>query len=254
MFGRSTVKILGNTVIVPSISSSFECRSCKANFPTKEDLRAHVAEHEGRKRLAPRLFYEFLYRYSKAPWDTGPRSELVELVNNNIIAPARAIDLGCGTGSNAIFLAQHGFDVTGLDFASSAIAKAKEKAKSAGVDVSFIVDDLTDLGEIEGSFDLLVDYGVFDDLSPEDRRKYVKTVLTVSHSGTKFLLWSFEWKLLWWERFLVRLLPFAHMALEPGEVDQYFGEHFKIERISGAANLRGWPRGYATYLMTRKEV
>ena len=144
--------------------------------------------------------------------------------------------------------------MTGVDFASSAIAKDEEKAKSAGVDVNFIVDDLTDLSQIEGSFDLLVDYGVFDDLSPEDRRKYVKTVLSVSHSGTRFLLWSFEWKLLWWERFLFRLLPFAHITLEPGEVHQYFGEYFKIKRISGVTGLKGWPRGFACYLMTRKET
>jgi SAM-dependent methyltransferase len=162
--------------------------------------------------------------------------------------------LGCGTGSNAIFLAQHGFDVTGVDFASSAITKAREKAKSAGVEVNFMVDDLTDLRQTKGPFDLLVDYGVFDDLSPKNRRRYVETVLSLSHSETQFLLWTFEWKLLWWERFLVRLLPFAHMALELGEVNHYFGEYFKIKRISGAAGLKGWPRGYASYLMTRKEV
>jgi SAM-dependent methyltransferase len=221
---------------------------------TKEDLKTGVKKHRKRKRLTPRLFYDFLYQYSKAPWDKGPRSELVELVNNNTLTPVRTIDLGCGTGSNAIFLAQHGFDVTGVDFASSAITKAREKAKSAGVDVNFVVDDFTDLSQIKGPFDLLVDYGAFDDLSPKNRRRYVETVLSLSHSETQFFLWTFEWKLLWWERFLVRLLPFAHMALELGEVNQYFGDYFKIKRISGAANLKGWPRGYASYLMARKEV
>ena len=60
-------------------------------------------------------FYEILNRYFKAPWDIGPRDELVRLVENRSIQPGRAIDLGCGTGANAIFLAQYGFEVTGVD-------------------------------------------------------------------------------------------------------------------------------------------
>ncbi|NIN65924.1 MAG: methyltransferase domain-containing protein, partial [Anaerolineae bacterium] len=78
-------------------------------------------------------FYEFGYRYFRMPWELGPREELVGLVESGRIAPCRAIDLGCGTGSNAIFLAQHGFEVTGVDFAASAIEKARRRADSCGV-------------------------------------------------------------------------------------------------------------------------
>jgi len=56
-----------------------------------------------------KAFYDFLYRHARAPWDLGPRRELVEVVESGRIRPCRAIDLGCGTASNAIFLAQHGF-------------------------------------------------------------------------------------------------------------------------------------------------
>ncbi|MBL7201233.1 MAG: methyltransferase domain-containing protein [Anaerolineae bacterium] len=62
-----------------------------------------------------RLFYELGYRFCRMPWETGPREELVGLVDSGRIAPCRAIDLGCGTGSNSIFLAQRGFEVTGVD-------------------------------------------------------------------------------------------------------------------------------------------
>jgi ubiquinone/menaquinone biosynthesis C-methylase UbiE len=61
-------------------------------------------------------FYELMYRYIKVPWDIGPRSELVEMVESGRIKPGRAIDLGSGTASNSLFLAEHGFDVTGVDF------------------------------------------------------------------------------------------------------------------------------------------
>lgn len=57
-------------------------------------------------------FYSWLYRTGRAPWDLGPRQELVEAVESRRIRPCRAIDLGCGTASSAIFLARHDHDVT----------------------------------------------------------------------------------------------------------------------------------------------
>ncbi|MBI2917490.1 MAG: methyltransferase domain-containing protein [Chloroflexi bacterium] len=78
-----------------------------------------------------RLFYDLWYRFGKTPWEIGPREELVQLVESGRIPPCRTIDLGCGTGDNAVFLAQHGFEVTGVDYAPSSIAKAKRKAGAA---------------------------------------------------------------------------------------------------------------------------
>ena len=104
-----------------------------------------------------KLFYEVTYRYFRAPWDIGPREELVALVESGRIAPCRAIDLGSGTGANAIYLAQKGFDMTGVDYAAAAVEKARPRAKEAGVQVSFIVDDLTNLRHVSGTFDFLLD-------------------------------------------------------------------------------------------------
>lgn len=175
-------------------------------------------------------------------------------VESGRISPCRAIDLGCGTGSNAVFLAQRGFEVTAVDFASSAIQKAQRKAEATGVQVEFIMDDLTNLQKVKGTFDFLVDYGTLDDLSPEDRDLYVRNVLRLVHAGTRFLHWCFEWHLRWWERILTRLLPFGVLALEPGEAERRFSEYFQVERVAGGANQSGWPRGFAAYLMRRKEV
>ena len=193
-----------------------------------------------------KLFYELGYRLFRMPWEMGPREELVGLVESGRITPCRAIDLGCGTGSNAIFLAQQGFDVIGVDFAASAIEKARRRANAAGVRVQFVVDDLTNLRKAKGLFDFLVDYGTLDDLWPKGRDLYVRNVLPLTHPGSWFLLWCFEWPTQWWERF-----PLG-MALEPGEAERRFGEYFEIKRIAGKANLSGWPRGFAAYLMTRK--
>jgi len=199
------------------------------------------------KRLA-KWFYEFGYKHELVPWDGGPRSELVELVESGRITPGRAIDLGSGTAHNCIFLAQHGFDVTGVDYSRSAIELGRTRARKAGVSVVFIVDDLTDLRRITGTFDLLVDYGTLDDLPPSERSLYIQNVLPLTHPGTLFLLFCFEWFPRWWERPI-----FDRMAMKPGEVEQRFGKHFEIERISGRKkpDFSKFPPGYGVYLMKR---
>lgn len=199
-----------------------------------------------------KLFYEMTYRHFRAPWDIGPRRELVDLVEDGQLQPGRAIDLGSGTGSNSIFLAQHGFDVTGVDYAPAAVEESRTKAEAAGVDVTFWVDDLTELRHVDGTFDLLVDYGTLDDLVSRDRDLYMENVLPLTRPGSRFLLYCFEWQPRWWERLLFRVAFFGAMAMEPGEIERRFGEHFEIERIAREVDYSNWPPGYAVYLMTRK--
>jgi SAM-dependent methyltransferase len=200
-----------------------------------------------------KLFYNTTYRYFRAPWDIGPRQELVELVESGRLRPGRVIDLGSGTASNCVFLAQRGFEVTGLDYSPAAIELGRRRAEEAGVSVNFLVDDLTRLQHVNGTYDLLVDYGTLDDLVPRDRDLYVQNVLPLTRPGSLFLMYCFEWRLAWWERAMIRLGFFGAMALEPGEAERRFAEHFDIERVAEGRNERGWPRGYAVYLMRRKE-
>jgi len=200
-----------------------------------------------------RTFYTVTYRYFRAPWDIGPREELVALVESGRLKPGRAIDLGSGTASNCIFLAQHGFDVTGVDYAAAAVALGQSRAREAGVTVRFVQDDLRNLSTVGGPFDLLVDYGTLDDLVPADRDLYVRSVVPLTRPGSQFLLYCFEWRLASWERLMIRLGFFGAMALEPGEVKRRFGPLFEIEKVAEGRNERGWPRAYATYLMIRKD-
>jgi SAM-dependent methyltransferase len=195
-----------------------------------------------------KLFYEITYRYFRAPWDIGAREELVALVDGGRIEPCRAIDLGCGTGANAIYLAQKGFEVTGVDFAEAAIEKAKARAKDADVQIEFKVDDLTNLKHVSGSFDFLLDYGVLDDLRLPQREPYVQNMLALTRSGSRYLLWGFEYPMRWWERFL----PFYDIPFTSGEIEQRFGPYFEIEKVAGSLNWSRFPPGYAAYLMIRK--
>ena len=164
--------------------------------------------------------------------------------------PCTAIDLGSGTASNCVFLAQHGFEVTGVDFAQAAIDLGNKRAAGrATCSVTFIRDDLTNLQNVRGPFDLLVDYGTLDDLKPPQRDRYVQNVLPLTHAGSRFLLYCFEWQPRWYER------PyFSSMALLPGEAERRFAPHFDIERYAAESGLKGLPRGWAVYLMTRLGV
>ena len=88
------------------------------------------------------------------PWySETPPDALVKLVEEGIVQPCRAVDLGCGTGNYAIYLAGLGFDVTGVDSSPAAIRIAQEHAKKRGARCRFVVADLLgDLHEVTRYF------------------------------------------------------------------------------------------------------
>ena len=107
-----------------------------------------------------RLLFELQYRFSKPPWDSGVTPpEVVALIEGGMIPPGRALDLGCGTGTNSIYLARHGFSTVGVDYSPRAIATAREKARRAGVAVDWYVADATRLNFLNPPFDFVLDLG-----------------------------------------------------------------------------------------------
>jgi SAM-dependent methyltransferase len=93
------------------------------------------------------------------PWDTGtPDPLLVGMIESGAIPPGRTLEIGCGTGSNAIFLAQHGFDVLGVDISPIAIDKARAKAQGR---CRFEVVDFLAKAPAGGPFQLVFDRGCF---------------------------------------------------------------------------------------------
>jgi cyclopropane fatty-acyl-phospholipid synthase-like methyltransferase len=136
-----------------------------------------------------RLFYELFY-LRKPPWDSGVSPpELMEFIEQN--PPGRALDLGCGTGTNAITLAQHGWRVTGVDFVGKAIRSARRKARSAGLDIDFHQEDATRLRGISGPFDLILDIGCFHSLTAEGRTAYVKNLERLLAPNGAYLMYAF---------------------------------------------------------------
>lgn len=131
-----------------------------------------------------------LWYFRDPPWDTGiSPPELISHLDNH--RPGRALDLGCGTGTNIITMARRGWEAVGVDFAGTAIAAAQRKARRAGVNVELYVDDVTHLMDVNGSFDLVLDIGCFHSLPEEKRPDYIANLSKLVASGGTYLLYSF---------------------------------------------------------------
>lgn len=154
----------------------------------------------GRRRTDRARWYQvafwLMYRLGLIAWNrAAPPAELVALVEGPSPLPAgRALDLGCGTGTDTIYLASRGWDVTGVDMTSRALGIARRRAIAAGVAPRLMRGDVTRLDDLsvgEG-YTLLVDFGCFHSL-PDDRRyPYVAGVTHAAAPGATFLLCGFR--------------------------------------------------------------
>lgn len=133
-------------------------------------------------------FFDTAYR-GRPPWDTGrPQREFVDLSRRGELSGS-VLDIGCGTGENALFFAGEGHEVWGIDSAPAAIAKAQEKAGERGLPAHFLVMDARDLVRLGREFDTVTDCGFFHTLSDEDRPLFVRDLAAVlPHGGNYFML------------------------------------------------------------------
>jgi SAM-dependent methyltransferase len=125
------------------------------------------------------------YRTGDAPWDTGqPSSELVRTVGEDQIAPCPALELGCGTGTNAVWLAQHGFDVTAIDLSPLAVEQAERRAADAGVRVRLLVGDVLNPPDLGGPSRFFFDRGCYHVVRRDGVDGYLHTLERVTGPET----------------------------------------------------------------------
>jgi SAM-dependent methyltransferase len=139
--------------------------------------------------------WDFFYLLGWTPWDSGiTPPEIVSLVEGGRIPPGRALDLGCGTGTNVIYLKQHGFDVAGVDWSARAIAKARQKVKAAHVDIPLYIGNLLDTEHFPaaGPFDFVMDIGVMHIFDDTGRAHYAATLDRVTRSGSYHYAFGFK--------------------------------------------------------------
>ncbi len=132
--------------------------------------------------------FAWMYWIRRLPWDSGiSPPELLNYLSSH--PPGRAIDLGCGTGTNVITLARHGWQVTGVDFIPQAIARARRKARAAGIQADLRVGDVTRLPDLSGPYDLALDIGCFHSLPNKD--DYLHELNRLLAPGGHWLLYGF---------------------------------------------------------------
>jgi SAM-dependent methyltransferase len=176
-----------------------------------------------------RIEFGLRYLLGRTPWDTETTPpELVELVEQQRASPGRAIDLGCGTGTNTIYLAQHGWQAVGVDFSGLAIWRARWKARRARVNCRFYHADVTDLSFLDAPFDLALDIGCLHGLARDAWEAYAAGVVRLVQPGGLYLLYAF----------LPRETTPAR-GISPGELSGLLTGAFAVKRREGGADPGG---------------
>ncbi len=173
-----------------------------------------------------RILYNLMYRFGAPRWDTNiTPPEVVAVIEGAPAVPAgRALDLGCGTGTNVIYLAHHGWEAVGVDFSPVAIQQARQKAKDTK-GTTFVEGDVSQLSRlgIGGPFDFVLDIGCFHGLPVHSRQDYAREVARVTRPGGLFIIWAIasdRWP----------FLPGAPSTKDK-EIAERFGQDFILERV-----------------------
>jgi ubiquinone/menaquinone biosynthesis C-methylase UbiE len=178
-------------------------------------------------------------------WELGkPRPILVEFVEKGLIKRGKVLDLCCGAGTNTVYLAEKGFEVTAIDISRKAIAYAKDKAGHANVKIDFMIQSFVDLSFKDEKFDFVFDMGCFHHVEIVDRPKFITGVHRVLKKAGNYLLTCFSYKNgPAWNHFTEKQLI------------SLFSDYFNIREIRHVSSIEGdgVKRYFYTVWMKKKE-
>jgi cyclopropane fatty-acyl-phospholipid synthase-like methyltransferase len=137
--------------------------------------------------------FEAAYRDGSPPWEIGrPQAEIVKLAVAGLVVGS-VLDVGCGTGENALHLAARGHAVFGVDGSETAVTVARQKAAARGLaGAQFHLWDALQLRRLRKTFDTVIDSGLFHVFADDQRRLYAQSLAEVTASGSDLfiLCWS----------------------------------------------------------------
>ena len=178
-------------------------------------------------------FFDVAYE-GTPPWDIGwPQATIVRLAEAGEIAGS-VLDVGCGTGENALYLAARGHEVLGLDAVPVAIERATAKARDRGIGAEFVVWDALRVAELGRTFDTVIDVGLFHSFQDEERPVFARNLHAVLEPGGRYLM------LCWSER---NEWGYGPRRVTQAEIHESFAEGWTVESIEDDAfetNVAHW--------------
>jgi methyl halide transferase len=179
-------------------------------------------------QLTDSNYWEQRYQEKSDKWDLGQAAPpLINLLESSALTIGKVAVIGCGRGHDALLFAKCGFDVTGFDFSTTAIADSTTQAKEMGLTAKFLQRDIFELDrEFLGEFDYVVEHTCFCAIAPTQREDYVKLVHSILKPQGELIA-------LFWAHNRAGGPPFGS-NLE--EIDKLFSPRFNTSVISPAIN------------------
>lgn len=173
-------------------------------------------------------FWEKHYNEGTTRWDLGQAAPpLISLLNSpQAPSPGKVAVLGCGRGYDALLFAQHGFEVIGFDFATSAIADATALSQTSRIKAKFLQRDIFDLPADPNYFDYVLEHTCFCAIDPSQRPAYVKLVKDILQPQGELIA-------LFWAHTRPSGPPFGTTLTE---IEQLFAADFEIICLTQVTN------------------
>ena len=132
--------------------------------------------------------WDAMYREGTPSWETGrPAEELIRVLDEGLVPPGPTLEVGCGTGADAVCLARRGFDVTAVDSSPTALERARPRARLAGAAIWFVLDDVFEFVKTADPFDFVYDAGFYHFVRQVDLARYLDLLWRGTRPGSFFL-------------------------------------------------------------------
>jgi len=192
------------------------------------------------------IAYRLMYAIGFTPWDGVMPNELKRIMEGPDALPAgRALDLGSGKGTKSVYMAAHGWDVTGVEFVPRALREAHRRAEAAGVKVDFRLGDVTRLADLglQPGYSLFFDFGCYHGLKREQKGRYAEGVTGLAAPGATLLMMAFT-----------RAVPPVPSGVSESELRERFGPAWDLAwtKTSEQASTPAMMRAAAAWFCLKK--